>query len=173
MVCSSSTCLKTSGSSRSTKPNGTICRGCSFARSATTLRLAKGVSKQAVKFRRSESLRRSGMKFAFLSSKCTCTSTMRVLEEARRWSSAAALGERVSGEVQSLDTSAEALAPPRNCRRDTCWVILTSPCLRAAGCAISRNPEKLTQGSPDQLECELQLPVARCRAVDRVERSEG
>jgi hypothetical protein len=34
-------------------------------------------------------------------------------------------------------------------------------------------PESHLQGSPDQLERELQLPVARCRAVNRVERSEG
>ena len=64
------------------------------------------VREHAVKFKRSDSFRRSGMKFALLSSKCTCMSTMRVSEEACAGWSDAAPGERVSAEARILGRTA-------------------------------------------------------------------
>src|SRR3989441_7206380 len=112
-----------------------ICLGCCFAASATTFLLAKGVSKHAVRFSRSDSFRRSPMNLGFFSSKCTCVSTMRLAVLSETGISSPARNLLVGGAFTKphvLGTTAAAPAVPRNFRRDSRFLIGFPPFLQSA-----------------------------------------
>src|SRR5207302_6267749 len=103
-------------------PNGMIWAGCCFAASRTVFLFAKGVRTHAVRFRRSESLRRSLMKFGFFSSKCTCMSTMRSGvpgDSDGRVLDGSKFCRLPRNRVDQLGSVAAAPAWPRNFLRDT------------------------------------------------------
>src|SRR6476646_7661024 len=102
-----------------------------------------------------------------------CMSTMRFdLVSAPAGESECVNAVRGAAAPRSPEAEARAAAPaePRNWRRDFSRAMGFS--FDSRGCGEYRSPTNRSW-LPDQLERDLQLPIARCRAVDGVELSEG